>query len=220
LTAVGGNVQVDRPWIPVHPWGQLERLACVATMIGPDFRAVLNAAAGGDEHAFELLWHDLQPRLLRYLRVIVPEAAEDLASETWVAVIGSIERFAGGESSFRAWVFVIARHKALDWRRRAARKPTQDLRVIGLAEAVAPDDPAAAVAEGASTRAALALIASLPADQAEAISLRVMAGLEVTRVAEIMGKRPGTVRVLTHRGLRRLAERLGADSDASSRRVV
>jgi DNA-directed RNA polymerase specialized sigma24 family protein len=47
-----------------------------------------------------------------------------------------------------------------------------------------------------------------------------MAGLEVARVAEIMGKRPGAVRVLTHRGLRRLAERLGADSDASRRRVV
>jgi RNA polymerase sigma-70 factor (ECF subfamily) len=160
-------------------------------MIGPSFRSVLNAAASGDEHAFELLWRDLQPRLLRYLRVVVPEAAEDLASETWVAVIESMERFSGSESSFRAWVFVIARHKALDWRRRAARKPTQDLRVIGLAEAVAPDDPAAAAIEGASTQAALALIASLPADQAEAISLRVMAGLEVARVAEIMGKRPG-----------------------------
>ena len=189
-------------------------------LIGPNFRSVLDAAASGDEHAFELLWRDLQPRVLRYLRVIVPEAAEDLASETWVAVIESMERFSGNEPSFRAWVFVIARHKALDWRRRAARKPTQDLAVIGLAEAVAPDDPAAAAIEGASTRAALALIASLPADQAEAISLRVMAGLEVARVAEIMGKRPGTVRVLTHRGLRRLAERLGADSDASRRRVV
>jgi DNA-directed RNA polymerase specialized sigma24 family protein len=38
-----------------------------------------------------------------------------------------------------------------------------------------------------------------------------VAGLGVERVAAIMGKRPGTVRVLTHRGLRRLAERLGTD---------
>ena len=50
--------------------------------------------------------------------------------------------------------------------------------------------------------------------------LRVVAGLGVDRVAEIMGKRPGTVRVLTHRGLRRLAQRLGADSGAHVRRVV
>ncbi len=61
-----------------------------------------------------------------------------------------------------------------------------------------------------STRAALDLVATLPPDQAEAIILRVVAGLDVSQVAELMGKRPGTVRVLTHRGLRRLAERLGA----------
>jgi RNA polymerase sigma-70 factor (ECF subfamily) len=189
-------------------------------MIGPSFPVVLRAAAGGDEDAFGMLWHDLQPRLLRYFAVAAPAAADDLASETWLGVIGAIGRFRGGELAFRAWVFTIARHKALDWRRRAARMPTQDLPVTRLAEPVAPDDPAAAAVEGASTRTALALIATLPNDQAEAIALRVIAGLEVSRVAEIMGKPPGTVRVLTHRGLRRLAERLGADADASVRRVV
>ena len=60
--------------------------------------------------------------------------------------------------------------------------------------------------------AALRVIADLPTDQAEAVALRVLAGLEVNWVAAITGKRPGTVRVLTHRGLRRLAERLGADA--------
>jgi RNA polymerase sigma-70 factor (ECF subfamily) len=83
---------------------------------------------------------------------------------------------------------------------------------------VAPDDPAAAAVEGFSTRAALAMVATLPAGQAEAIVLRVVAGLEVKQVAELMDKCPNTVRVLTHRGLRRLAERLG--DDARIRRVV
>ena len=80
-----------------------------------------------------------------------------------------------------------------------------------LVEPAAPDDPAAAALEGFSTRAALAVVATLTADQAEAVMLRVVAGLGVGQVAGIMGKRPGTVRVLTHRGLRRLAERFGAD---------
>ena len=39
-------------------------------MIGPSFPAVLTAAAGGDEDAFEVLWHDLQPRLVRYFKLI------------------------------------------------------------------------------------------------------------------------------------------------------
>jgi RNA polymerase sigma-70 factor, ECF subfamily len=187
-------------------------------MIGPEFSQVLSAAARGDEEAFGRLWHDLQPRVLRYFAVVSPAAAEDLASETWLGVVRGIERFRGTEPAFRAWVFTIARHEALDRWRRAAHRPTEDLAVDGLMERVAPDDPAAAAVEGFSTRAALALVATLPTDQAEAIVLRVVAGLGVDRVAAIMDKRPGTVRVLTHRGLRRLAERLG--DDARIRRVV
>jgi RNA polymerase sigma-70 factor (ECF subfamily) len=187
-------------------------------MIGPEFPAVLSAAARGDEEAFGRLWHDLQPRVLRYFAVVSPAAAEDLASETWLGVVRGIERFRGTEPAFRAWVFTIARHEVLDWRRRVARRPAEDLAVDGLMEQVAPDDPAAAAVEGFSTRAALAVVATLPADQAEAIVLRVVAGLDVNQVAEIMDKRPNTVRVLTHRGLRRLAERLG--DDARIRRAV
>jgi len=186
------------------------RLVPGVAMIDPAFPDVLRAAAGGDEDAFGKLWRDLQPRLLRYFAVIASTAAEDLASETWLGVIRGIGRFDGNELAFRAWVFTIARHEALDWRRRMARRPVEDAPVTGIVDPAASDDPAAAALEGISTRAALALVATLPADQAEAITLRVVAGLDVGRVADIMGKRPGTVRVLTHRGLRRLAERLGA----------
>ena len=178
-------------------------------MIGPEFPVVLSAAARGDEEAFGRLWRDLQPRLLRYFAVVSRTAAEDLASETWLGVVRGIDRFEGNEPAFRAWVFTIARHEVLDWRRRAARRPTEDLPANAVAELAAPDDPATDAVEGFSTRAALAMVATLPADQAEAVVLRVVAGLGVDRVATIMGKRPGTVRVLTHRGLRRLAERLG-----------
>jgi RNA polymerase sigma-70 factor (ECF subfamily) len=187
-------------------------------MIGSEFPTVLSAAAAGDEHAFGRLWHDLQPRLLRYFAVVSPAVAEDLASETWLGVVRGIIRFQGNEPAFRAWVFTIARHEVLDWRRRAARRATEDLPANGLIEQAAPDDPAADAVEGFATRAALARVATLPADQAEAIVLRVVAGLEVQRVADIMGKRPGTVRVLTHRGLRRLAQQLGTDGQV--RRVV
>jgi RNA polymerase sigma-70 factor (ECF subfamily) len=182
------------------------------SMIGPEFPAVLRAAARGDEDAFGRLWQDLQPRLLRYFTVVSPTAAEDLASETWIGVVRGLGRFRGEEAEFRAWVFTIARHALLDRRRRASRRVTENPMPAGLGELAAPDDPAAAALEGLSTRAALAVVATLPPDQAEAIVLRVVAGLDVDRVAGIMGKRPGTVRVLTHRGLRRLAERLGTDA--------
>ena len=63
-------------------------------------------------------------------------------------------------------------------------------------------------AEHSITDRAVALIAELPPDQAEAVMLRIVAGMDVARVAEIMDRSPGSVRVLCHRGLRRLEQRL------------
>src|SRR5919108_2164108 len=128
-------------------------------MIGPSFPAVLAAAQGGDEQAFAVLWRELQPAVLRYLRVAAPVAAEDLAADTWVSVIRGLARFQGAEQNFRTWVFTVARHRAIDWRRQAVRRPSGSLPVEVLAARPAPDDPVAEVLEAQSTRAALALIA-------------------------------------------------------------
>jgi RNA polymerase sigma-70 factor (ECF subfamily) len=180
-------------------------------MIGPSFEAALDAAAGGDEAAFGLLWRDLQPGLVRYLEALAPGAGEDLASETWLRIVQGLDRFNGDERAFRGWVFTVARHRAVDrWRRRVRRRdelvPTESLSCLA-----APDDPAVAAMDAISSRAAVALIATLPPDQAEVVLLRVVAGLGVAQVAAITGKRPGNVRVLTHRALRRLADRLAAE---------
>ena len=92
-------------------------------MIGPSFEAVLAAAAAGDEPAFGTLWRDLQPGLLRYLNTIAPGSGEDLASETWLRIVARLDRFSGDERAFRAWVFTVARHRAVDrWRRGARRR--------------------------------------------------------------------------------------------------
>jgi RNA polymerase sigma-70 factor (ECF subfamily) len=179
-------------------------------MIGASFPAVLAAAQRGDEQAFAVLWRELQPAVLRYLRVAAPAAAEDLAADTWVSVVRGLGRFRGDEQRFRGWVFTAARHRAVDWHRQATRQPTATLPVELLADRAARDDPAAEALELQSTRAALALIAELPHDQAEVVALRVVGGLDVAEVARIVGKRPGAVRVLAHRGLRRLAQRLAA----------
>jgi len=188
-----------------------EGLGAVAAMIGEAFDEVLEAAAGGDEQSFALLWRDLQPGLLRYLSVVASGVAEDLASETWLDVVRGLGRFEGGELGFRAWVFTVARHRVTDWRRRTARQPTIPLPPELLPQRPAPDDPATRAVEAISTEAALALIAELPPDQAEVVALRSVAGLDVARVAQIVGKQPGAVRVLAHRGLRRLAERYATE---------
>jgi RNA polymerase sigma-70 factor (ECF subfamily) len=173
---------------------------------GSDFAAALRAARQGDERALASLWQELQPALLRYLRTVEPGTAEDIASDTWLEVTRRLDRFTGGEREFRGWLFTIARHRLIDSRRRAARHRTAP--VAWLPERPGDDDPAADVLAGLSTEASVRLVSELPPAQAEAVLLRVMAGLDTERVARIMGKQPGNVRVLSHRGLRSLARRL------------
>ncbi|MCQ0017506.1 RNA polymerase sigma factor [Actinomadura madurae] len=64
--------------------------------------------------------------------------------------------------------------------------------------------------DGIATERALALIAELPRDQAEAVLLRVVVGLDAKSAGSVLGKRPGAVRTAAYRGLRRLAERLSS----------
>jgi RNA polymerase sigma-70 factor (ECF subfamily) len=184
-------------------------------MIGSNFSAVLANAQFGDDRAFATMWREFQPPLLRYLRIVANHAAEDVASDTWATVTTSLVRFEGDEPAFRAWLFCLARRRAIDHVRKESRRPSipvdpTTLRTVTATESA--DDPGDAALTSMSTDAALALIATLPPAQAEAVALRTIAGLDVADVAVIMQKRPGTVRVLAHRGLRELASRFSDDT--------
>ncbi len=170
-----------------------------------DFERHLAAAKQGDEGAFVVLFRSVQPLLLRYLRTVGGPLAEDVAADTWVSIVRGLERFSGNETGWRAWVFTIARARLRDAQRKAARTPVPvDVASVyaGVADGA---DVEAMVEEIFSTEAALDVIAQLPPDQAEVVLLRHVAGLDVAHTAEVLGKRPGAVRVAAHRGLKRLA---------------
>lgn len=171
-----------------------------------DIDAALRAAQDGDENAFRLLYRDTQPRLLRYLRILAGDDAEDVASEAWLQIARDLATFRGDLDGFRGWATTVARNRALDHVRRQRRRPPTGEPVEKLSELASDHDTATAALEAISTDAALALIAGLPPDQAEAILLRVVVGLDAKAAAEVLGKRPGAVRTAAYRGLNRLAE--------------
>jgi len=82
-------------------------------VIGGEFAEVLAAAQQGSEAAFSRLWRDGNPALLRYLRVMAPESAEDTAAETWLHVVRGLAGFRGDEQAWRAWLFTTARRRAI-----------------------------------------------------------------------------------------------------------
>ena len=171
-----------------------------------DFERRLLAAKAGDEVAFGLLFRSVQPLLLRYLRTLSGPLADDCAAEAWLNVVGALDRFVGDESGFRAWVCTIGRRRVVDAQRRLARGEVLSEDPHGLRGD--HDDTASDVAvtfeESQDTSRAVDLLTRLPVEQREAVFLRHVAGLDVQQTAEVLGRSAGSVRVATHRGLRRL----------------
>jgi RNA polymerase sigma-70 factor (ECF subfamily) len=164
----------------------------------------------GDAEAFRTVYRSVQAPLLRYLEVLVGrEDAEDVASETWGQAVRDLHRFSGDADGFRGWITTIGRHRALDLLRQRSRRvrADQDLTGIDVPDSV---DLERRVDEAITTEAALAVIRSLPQDQAEAVMLRAVMGLDARTAGHVLGKRPGAVRSATSRGLRTLERALDA----------
>ena len=168
-----------------------------------DLDAAVSAACAGDESAFVVLFRELQPRLLRYLRTLSGHDAEDIAAETWVQVVRGLARFTGDAAGFRGWVFTIAHARMVDAWRASGRRPEAPTDTLpdAAGELDVPREAEAIM----STEAALVLLRQLPQAQAQVLLLRVVAGLDVPRTAAVLGRTPNHVRVLAHRGLRTLA---------------
>ncbi|WP_241968375.1 RNA polymerase sigma factor [Streptomyces sp. ICBB 8177] len=175
--------------------------------------AAVAAAQRGDETAFRTVYRTVHPRLLAYVRTLVGDAdAEDVASEAWLQITRDLARFTGDADRFRGWTATIARNRALDHIRKVGRRPLpggDETVLYGI-----PDrsDTADEALTSLATGRAMALISRLPADQAEAVVLRAVVGLDAKSAAQVLGKRPGAVRTSAHRGLRRLAELLEDDT--------
>ncbi len=170
----------------------------------------LRRALAGDEAAFVVLYRGVHPGLVRYLRVLVGQAAEDVAAETWAQACRDLGRFSGDLAAFRGWIARIGRNRAIDHLRAERRRPVLPFPLDDLPEPGVADAAETAAVEAASTREAIALIRTLPADQAEAVLLRAVLGLDAATAGAVLGKRPGAVRTSAYRGLRTLAERLEA----------
>ncbi|MFE7774133.1 RNA polymerase sigma factor [Streptomyces sp. NPDC057445] len=182
-------------------------------MLGDDaeLTAAVLAAQAGDEDAFRTVYRAVHPRLLGYIRTLVGEPdAEDVASESWLQIARDLERFSGDADRFRGWAARIARNRALDHIRMRARRPAIGGDETELTGKPAESDTAGEAMEALATGRTMELIAQLPQDQAEAVVLRVVVGLDAKSAAKTLGKRPGAVRTAAHRGLKRLAELIGA----------
>ncbi len=180
----------------------------------PDLSEALDRARMGDEESVSKLFRNLQPRLLRYLRNRAPDAADDIASETWLSVARGLARFEGDGDDFRGWLFTIARRRVADHYRSVGRRiATVSLDATeeqhgsaGTADWIAGDVEDLAIAALSAQEAVDRLVKDLTAEQADVALLRVLADLDVAQVAQVTGRSPGAIRILQFRAMRRLSK--------------
>ncbi len=140
--------------------------------------------------------------------------AEDVTEQVFVRALRALptfeERGVGPVSSFRVWLFQIARRVLANERRRLARHPQTPLDSAFELAAPGPDPAAQAVA-GEEARRAWQAIGRLPRDRRRALTLRFVEEMTTTEIAGVMGRSEGAVRVLIHRALRAVANELERD---------
>ena len=184
-------------------------------------------AARRDPAAFEPLYRRYLAQVYSYAYYELGDHhdAEDATERTFLLALTHLGSFrerarpADGEgaSTFRVWLFRIARNVVANQRRGRRRHPQAPLEAAAIVHD--PLDLEGRAAERAEVADAWAAVGRLPADRRRAIVLRFVDEMSTSEIAGVLGRSEGAVRVLIHRALRTVARELGSHrADASNRR--
>jgi RNA polymerase sigma-70 factor, ECF subfamily len=180
------------------------------------FASVLERARTLDHGALSLLYRRYLPAVRLYVlgRIGDVHLAEDIISETFLAMVESIERVRTDEEpAFTAWLLRIARNKVVDhYRRQASLPATQGMAApweepASQAEA---GDPQGVVTARESWAEVVAALQRLTEEQRMVVLYRCVLGYETEEVARLLDRQPGAVRALQFRALASLARFLVA----------
>jgi RNA polymerase sigma-70 factor, ECF subfamily len=169
-------------------------------------------AARRNPRAFEALYRKYVAQVYSFALYELRDvhAAEDLTAQVFMRALAGLHGFREQAeppgSSFRVWLFQIARHALSNERRRVRRHPQAPLELAQ--DVAADDDPLHAVQVRDELDRALQHIDRLPEHARRALVLRFVHEMTTHEIAEVLGRSDGAVRVLIHRALRSLASQL------------
>lgn len=150
-----------------------------------------------------LVYRELAPAVLGYLRSQRVPEPEDLLGEVFLQVARDLHRVRGDEGAVRRWVFSVARHRVIDDARRRSRRPKTAGEDAGDPVSQADDEPFDTLLVEALQR--------LTPEQREVVVLRFVGDLSLEAVAHITHRRVGAVKALQHRALAELAVTVSPD---------
>jgi RNA polymerase sigma-70 factor (ECF subfamily) len=177
---------------------------------------LLVEAAQADPTRFDALYRRYLAQVYSYAYYELRDhhAAEDATERTFLDALDALPRFeeravpADGEgaSTFRVWLFQIARNVVANERRTRRRHPVAPLEAAATMTDGA--DHGADVVRREEAAAAWQALDRLPPDRRRALVLRFVEEMSTAEIAGILGRTEGAVRVLIHRALRSVAHDL------------
>ncbi len=169
---------------------------------------IVALAVGGDPKAFGALYDHYQPQIYRFLflKVAGREEAEDLTHQVFLNAWLGIPRYKHRGFPFSSWLYQIARNQVVDHYR--ARRETVSLEGIDP-EAFADRFSEADMDKNLEVERAIGTIRSLKQEYQDVLILRFVEDLSVKEVASMMDRSEGAIKLLQHRALKVLREKLG-----------
>jgi RNA polymerase sigma-70 factor (ECF subfamily) len=128
---------------------------------------------------------------------------DEVVQDTFVRAFGAIDSFRG-ESTFRTWLFTIARRLILD-RRRSERR-SRLVSTVNEGDAVTTFDALDTMVADESMLRVRRAVAGLSPKQREVFTLRLEQGLSYKEIAELVGSTEGAARVHYHNAMRAVKE--------------
>jgi len=174
------------------------------------FSRILAAAQAGGEWAWRELYGTTAPLLTRYLRARGVPEVDDVVGETFIRVVRNIDRFEGDEAGFRTWIFTIARNLVVDDVRRRARHPSAPATTEALALVGPTGDTEDDAMRSLDDTHVAAVLGGLSADQRDVLLLRILGGLTIAEIGQVLGKREGAVKMLQARGIAGIRKEISA----------
>ena len=167
--------------------------------------------------AFARLYDQYYPKIFGYVlrRSANIEAAQDITSETFLKALGKLWQFRWRNVPFSSWLYKIATNEVNQYFRKVEYKKTvslEELQERGL-ELLSSHDPEGELIEAQEELKQhqdfleiQAKIVQLPGKYQEVITLRFFEKKQIKEIAEILGKREGTIKSLLHRAVEKLRE--------------
>jgi len=169
--------------------------------------------AKSDADAFGELYDHYFGQIYRfaYSRTRDRDAAEEITQEVFMKALRAMPRYRPSGHPFSSWLYQISANAIADHFRQQRPQASLDAAV----EIVDPSRPVAErVVESTEAARVWAAIDSLPKQQRTAMTLKLGEDLKLAQIGEIMGKSEGAVKLLIHRGMVGVRQRLGAITTA------